>query len=109
MDTREMIQNAIDYIDDSITADFTVDDLCGIAGYSYVHFCRLFNLYVGVSPKVYITRRKLLYAVYEMINGETKVDIALKYGFNTYAGFYENSIALLLNSSNLILVASLIR
>ena len=89
MDNREIIQNAIDYIDDNITADFTVEDLCGIAGYSYVHFCRLFNLYVGVSPKEFITRRKLLYAVYEMSNGEIKVDIALKYGFNTYAGFYK--------------------
>lgn len=89
MYNREIIQNAIDYIDDNITAEFIVDDLCSIAGYSYVHFCRLFNLYVGVSPKEYITRRKLLYAVYEMSNGETKVDIALKYGFNTYAGFYK--------------------
>ena len=89
MDNREIIQNAIDYIDANITAEFTVEDLCNIAGYSYVHFCRLFNLFVGVSPKEYITRRKLLYAVYEMSTGETKVDIALKYGFNTYAGFYK--------------------
>ena len=89
MDNRETLQNAINYIDANITAEFTVEDLCNIAGYSYAHFCRLFNLYVGVSPKEYITRRKLLYAVYEINNGKTKVDIALKYGFNTYAGFYK--------------------
>ena len=28
MDSHEIIQNALDYIDDNITAEFTVDDLC---------------------------------------------------------------------------------
>lgn len=89
MDTRELIQSVIDYVDDNITEEFTVDDLCNLAGYSYVHLCRLFNLYVGMSPKEYITRRKLLFAVYEMRNGISKIDIAMNYGFNTYAGFYK--------------------
>lgn len=89
MDTREIIQTVIDYIDDNLNAEFTVDDLCDFAGYSYVHLCRLFSLYVGMSPKEYITRRKLLFAVYEMSSGVSKIDIAMHYGFNTYAGFYK--------------------
>lgn len=89
METREIIQTVIDYIDDNLIAEFTVDDLCDLAGYSYVHLCRLFSLYVGMSPKEYITRRKLLFAVYEMSSGVSKIDIAMHYGFNTYAGFYK--------------------
>lgn len=89
MNTRELIQAVIDYIDDNITAEFTVDDLCNLAGYSYVHLCRLFNLHIGMSPKEYITRRKLLFAIYEMGNGTSKINIAVNYGFNTYAGFYK--------------------
>lgn len=89
MDTREIIQSVIDYVDDNITAEFTVDDLCNLAGYSYVHLCRLFNLHIGLSPNEYITRRKLLFAVYEMGGGASKIDIAMNYGFNTYAGFYK--------------------
>lgn len=89
MDTREIIQSVIDYIDDNLDAEFTVDDLCNLAGYSYVHLCRLFNLHIGLSPKEYITRRKSLFAVYEMRNGISKIDIAMNYGFNTYAGFYK--------------------
>lgn len=89
MRTRELIQAVIDYIDDNITAEFTVDDLCNLAGYSYVHLCRLFNLHIGMSPKEYITRRKLLFAIYEMSSDASKIDIAMNYGFNTYAGFYK--------------------
>lgn len=89
MDNRRMIQNALDYIENNLKAEIDVDELCDMAGYSYVHFCRLFSFYVGLSPSEYITRRRLIYAVYDMSKGITKVDIALSYGFETYAGFYK--------------------
>lgn len=89
MFAREIIQNVLDYIDDNINVEFTVDDLCNFAGYSYVHLCRLFNIHIGISPNEYITRRKLLFAVYEMGGGASKIDVAMNYGFNTYAGFYK--------------------
>ena len=89
MFAREIIQNVLDYIDDNINVEFTVDDLCNFAGYSYVHLCRLFNIHIGISPNEYITRRKLLFAVYEMGSGTSKIDVAMNYGFNTYAGFYK--------------------
>ena len=37
----------------------------------------------------YIIRRRLLHGIYEMSQGDKKIDIALKYGFLTYAGFYK--------------------
>lgn len=89
MDNRKIIQNALDYIENNLKTEINMDELCDMAGYSYVHFCRLFSHYVGLSPSEYITRRKLIYAVYDMSNGMTKVDIALSYGFETYAGFYK--------------------
>lgn len=89
MDNRKIIQNALDYIENNLKTEINMDELCDMAGYSYVHFCRLFSHYVGLSLVEYITRRKLIYAVYDMSNGMTKVDIALSYGFETYAGFYK--------------------
>lgn len=88
MDTREIIQNVLDYIDDNITAEFTVDDLCNLAGYSYVNLCRLFNIHIGMPPNEHITRRKLLFAVYEISSGASKIDVAMNYGFNTYVLFF---------------------
>ena len=35
----------------------------------------------------YITRRKLQYALYDLSSGEKVIDVALKYGFETHAGF----------------------
>lgn len=89
MDNRKIIQNALDYIDDNLKAEISMDELCDMAGYSYVHFCRLFSHYVGLSPNKYIIRRRLINAVYDMSGGMTKVDIALSYGFETYSGFYK--------------------
>lgn len=89
MDNRKTIQSILDYIENTLKTEINMDELCSMAGYSYVHFCRLFSHYVGLSPSEYITRRKLIYAVYDMSNGMTKVDIALSYGFETYAGFYK--------------------
>lgn len=89
MDNRKTIQSILDYIENNLKTEINMDELCDMAGYSYVHFCRLFSHYVGLSPSEYITRRKLIHAVYDMSNGITKVDIALSYGFETYAGFYK--------------------
>ena len=37
----------------------------------------------------YILRRRLLHGVYAMKQGSSKIDAALLYGFDTYAGFYK--------------------
>lgn len=89
MDARKIIQQSLDYIEDNLKAEINVGELCNMAGYSYVHFCRLFSYYVGLSPHEYILRQKLILAVYDMANGMTMIDIALSYGFDTYAGFYK--------------------
>lgn len=90
MNKREIIQQSIEYIEDNLKAEITVDELSSMAGYSHVHFGRLFLSLVGVSVNEYVNRRKLLHAVYEMTGGRSKIDIALDYGFKTYAGFYKS-------------------
>ncbi len=89
MDNRQLLQNAIDYIDAHIKSQITPEDLSRVAGYSYVHLVRLFKLYLGVTPKAYLLRRRLLFAVYEMKSKRPKTDIAFDFGFDTYAGFYK--------------------
>lgn len=89
MDNRKTIQSILDYVENNLKAEINIHELCNMAGYSYVHFYRLFSHYVGLSLSEYITRRKLIHAVYDMSNRMTKVDIALSYGFETYAGFYK--------------------
>lgn len=89
MKNCEMIQQGIDYIENNLKAEITVNELCSTVGYSYVHYCRIFKSCVGISVNEYINRRKLLYAVYDISNGLSKTDAAMSYGFETYAGFYK--------------------
>lgn len=89
MDTRKIIQNVIEYIDENIKSEISNYDLCNITGYSYIHLVRLFKQYLSATLNEYILKRRLLYAVYEMNGDLSKTDIAFEFGFDTYAGFYK--------------------
>ena len=86
---RHIIQGSIDYIENNLRSELTAQELSEKAGFSLFHYYRLFTSIVGIPVMQYITRRRLLYAVYEMSKGMKKADAALLYGFDTYAGFYK--------------------
>ena len=84
---NKIIQDILDIIDDRITDSITLRDLAAESGYSTSHLGRLFSKVTGVTLMAYITRRKLHYALYDVGSGEKIIDVALKYGFETHAGF----------------------
>lgn len=86
---RKIIQNTLDYVENNLKAEISTEELCKMSGYSYTHYCRLFQHYVGLTLTEYITRRKLLHAIYDICNGGRKIEVALSYGFETYSGFYK--------------------
>ena len=88
MDHRKYIQESLDYIEDNLKTELTGTELAGMAGFSLYHYCRLFQAATGVSVMQYILRRRLLHAIFEISRGRTRIDAALAYGFDTYAGFY---------------------
>ena len=89
MDTKAIIQQGIDYIEENLRAEITAAELADMAGFSLFHYYRLFQQATGLPVMQYILRRRLLHGVYAMKGGMTKVDAALSYGFDTYAGFYK--------------------
>ena len=86
---RENIQKSIDYIEDNLKSEFTVEELSEMAGFSLFHFYRLFRTAVGMPVMQYVVRRRLLHGIYEIVSGRQMVDVAMEYGFSTYAGFYK--------------------
>ena len=84
-----IIQNSIDYIEDNLKTDITARELSEMAGFSMFHYYRLFQSAVGMPVMQYITRRRLLNALYDMHCGEKMIVVALDYGFETQAGFYK--------------------
>lgn len=84
-----IIQNSIDYIEDNLKTEITAKELSEMAGFSMFHYYRLFQSAVGMPVMQYITRRRLLHALYDMHCGEKIITVALTYGFETQAGFYK--------------------
>ena len=89
MDNRAMIQKSLDYIEDNLRTEIAAAELAEMAHISLFHYYRLFQQATGLPVMQYILRRRLLHGVYAMNQGSTKIDAALLYGFDTYAGFYK--------------------
>ena len=84
-----IIQKSIDYIEDNLKTDITAKELSEMAGFSMFHYYRLFQSAVGLPVMQYITRRRLLNALYDLHCGEKMIEVAMDYGFETQAGFYK--------------------
>jgi AraC family transcriptional regulator len=87
VENKYVVQNALDIIDRRITEGINPRELAAECGYSVFHFGRVFSGVTGITLMAYITRRKLQYAVYDLSCGEKIIDIAVKYSFETHAGF----------------------
>lgn len=89
MTAQEIIQSSLNYIEDNLKTEMTLQELSSKAGYTPHHYCRLFEAVIGMPPMQYIISRRMLHAAYEMANGRLKILAAMDYGFDTYAGFYK--------------------
>jgi len=85
---RKIIQDSLNWIEDHLQTNITAQELADRAGFSIFHYYRLFRLYTGMPVMQYVLRRRLLHAIFAVKKGEKRVDAALRYGFDTYAGFY---------------------
>ena len=89
MDNRALIQKSLDYIEENLQTEITAEELAQKAHLSLFHYYRLFRQATGLPVMQYILRRRLLHGVYAMKQGSTKIDAALRFGFDTYPGFYK--------------------
>lgn len=89
MDNRLMIQQSLDYIEVNLKGEITATELADMGGFSLFHYYRLFQQFTGLPVMQYILRRRLLHGIYAIQQGSSKIDAALAYGFDTYAGFYK--------------------
>lgn len=84
----EGIQKAIDYIEENLKKQISLEDIAKVVGFSMYHFHRIFKMYVGESVSEYIRRRRLSRAANDLLQTEAKiVDIALEYQYETHESF----------------------
>ena len=88
MNWSESISRAIEYIENNLTNEITLEN---IANYSYIssfYFQKGFSMLCGYTISEYIRNRRLSQAGYELIHTDNKIiDIALKYGYDSPDSF----------------------
>ncbi len=84
----ESIQRAIEYIEENIIEELSMEEISKTANASAFHFQRIFALLTDMTISDYIRKRRLTLAAYELINTAEKViDLSFKYGYETPEAF----------------------
>lgn len=88
MEWVQTISKAIDYIENHLTEEISMEDISREVHISPFYFQKGFNLLCGVTVSKYIRLRRLTLAAGELISGDSKViDIAFKYGYDSPDSF----------------------
>ena len=79
------INKVIDFIDENICQELTLEKLAGVANFSPYHFHRIFGAIVGETLFQFIQRNRLQRAAWRLIEKPNKsiTDIAYDYGFSS--------------------------
>ena len=86
------MEQALDYIHKNLLTIKDIREICDYIFISENHFFRLFKEEMNVSPKKYITSKRLLYAQKLLQGGEHPTEIFEKCGFNNYISFYQRYV-----------------
>lgn len=88
MDYRESMRQVLDYIEENLTQELTVEQLARIAGYSKYHFARVFAEMTGLTPADYIRKRRLSEIAGKLSGYPGSIaSLAFAYGFNSKENF----------------------
>lgn len=78
----------VEYIEQHINENISLETLADIANSSKYHFHRLFKEYFRESISDYIKKRRLTYAAYQLVDTKKKItDIALEMNYSTLGSF----------------------
>ena len=88
MSWMELVGNAIQYIEEHITDDLSVEEIAGQVHISPFYFQKGFAMLCGFTLGEYIRNRRLALAGNDLATGDAKIiDIALKYGYESPDSF----------------------
>ncbi len=88
MDMIRQLNEAIEYIEANLCAEFDIDTAAGIACVSADSLARFFSYMTGMTLTEYIRRRRLTLASHELRHSRMPmIDIAVKYGYDSAAAF----------------------
>ena len=88
MDILRRMSQVLDYIEENLTDEIDLETVAKKACCSNHNFQRMFSFITDVTLSEYIRRRRLTQAALELQNSDISiVDLATKYGYESYASF----------------------
>lgn len=88
MDYLNKMEEVINYIEENLENEITLEDLAQLTFFSKFHFHRIFQDVVGESVMEYIRKRRISKAALKLIYTSRKIiDIAVEYQFNSQDTF----------------------
>jgi len=88
MNYVERIQSAVDFIEDNLEGDISLESVSAHVGLSAFHFHRIFAAVLGESVTEYIRKRRLSEGARELVGGDMPImEIALSCRFDSQESF----------------------
>ncbi|MCM3711463.1 AraC family transcriptional regulator [Sporosarcina luteola] len=81
------LNQVINYIENHLTNDLSLESISDYAGVSDYHFRTVFFHLSGMTLNEYVKNRKLSEANKDLVSGEKVTDVAFKYGYQSLDGF----------------------
>ena len=81
------MRTIVDWIEERLDNELTLDEVTAKAGCSRYHFERIFREHSGLSVVAYIRRRAHLHAARCLAGGATVTEAALRYGYQSASAF----------------------
>ena len=87
---NKIIHNSIEFINDTLEHNLSLDELSNNVGLSKYYFIRVFKNKVGLTPHQYILTKRVQKAKELIANGCELTDISYKVGFSDQSHFIRN-------------------
>lgn len=89
-DDKTIIKNSLEYINDCIGEELSLDNLAKNSNLSKYHFLRIFKKSIGITPHQYIITQRVQKAKEMILKGEKLTTSALNVGFSDQSHFIKN-------------------
>lgn len=82
-----LIKESMLYIENHLEEDINLSVISNKMGYSEYYLSKMFKKEMHMTVMEYVRKRKLVKASESILNGDKIIDVAIKFGWETHAGF----------------------
>ena len=90
MGQEGIVLNIIDYLDDNLTEEITIDSIAGRFHFNRFYLMKMFKKVTGITILEYVNQKKVKSSLNDIVNTDDKIlKIALNHGFNSQEYYSE--------------------